>query len=93
MSVFSTKHKSESFAVRNLSLARGLKESDGRVELLEYRVRTQSGISRIIIRGYTTINDIVTLSHISDSFSTSYCHHAIYLLTFIATLFKWLFYR
>lgn len=51
--------------VRNLSLARGLKESDGRLELLEYRVRTQSGISRIIVMVLLLITTIIVTSTIS----------------------------
>ena len=51
--------------VRNLSLARGLKESDGRLELLEYRVRTQSGISRIIVIVLVLITTIIVPSTIS----------------------------
>lgn len=51
--------------VRNLSSARGLKESDGRLELLEYRVRTQSGISRIIVIVLVLITTIIVTSTIS----------------------------
>ena len=51
--------------VSNLSLARGLKESDGRLELLEYRVRTQSGISRIIVMVLLLITTIIVTSTIS----------------------------
>ena len=51
--------------VRNLSLARGLKESDGSVDLLEYRVRTQSGISRIIVIVLVLITTIIVTSAIS----------------------------
>lgn len=51
--------------VRNLSLARGLKESDESVDLLEYRVRTQSGISRIIVIVLVLITTIIVTSAIS----------------------------
>ena len=46
-------------------MARGLKESDGRLELLEYRVRTQSGISRIIVMVLLLITTIIVTSTIS----------------------------
>ena len=50
MSVFSVKHRvGHLLKVRDLSLARGLEESDRSLELLGNRVGTQSGISRIII--------------------------------------------